>query len=39
MLQFLQSWRERGWQVIDASTYEKVWHRYGGSVATHPEEI
>ncbi|MFG3691849.1 GNAT family N-acetyltransferase [Stutzerimonas stutzeri] len=39
MLQFLQSWRERGWQVIDASTYAKVWHRYGGSVATHPAVV
>lgn len=39
MLQFLQSWRERGWRVIDASTYSEVWQRYGGSVATHPEVI
>ena len=39
MLQFLQSWRERGWQVVDAGTYAEVWQRYGGSVATHPEVI
>ena len=39
MLQFLQSWRERGWCVIDASTYAEVWQRYGGSVATHPDVI
>lgn len=39
MLQFLQSWRERGWRVIDASTYAEAWQRYGGSVATHPEVI
>lgn len=39
MLQFLQSWRERGWSVIDASAYTEVWRRYGGSVATHPDVI
>lgn len=39
MSQFLQSWRERGWRVIDASTYAEAWQRYGGSVATHPEVI
>lgn len=39
MLQFLQGWRERGWQLIDASVYAQAWHRYGGSVATHPEVI
>ncbi|AHL77054.1 acetyltransferase [Stutzerimonas stutzeri] len=39
MLQFLQSWRERGWRTIDASTYAEVWHRYGGSVATHPTVV
>ncbi|WP_226688100.1 GNAT family N-acetyltransferase [Stutzerimonas stutzeri] len=39
MLQFLQSWCERGWRVIDASTYAEAWQRYGGSVATHPEVI
>nr|WP_314525772.1 antimicrobial resistance protein Mig-14 [uncultured Pseudomonas sp.] len=36
MLNRLQGWRERGWAVIDASTYADAWHRYGGSVATHP---
>ncbi|MDX2353588.1 GNAT family N-acetyltransferase [Stutzerimonas xanthomarina] len=39
MFQFLHSWRERGWRVIDVSTYSEVWQRYGGSVATHPEVI
>ncbi|WP_222909649.1 GNAT family N-acetyltransferase [Pseudomonas sp. DNDY-54] len=39
MLQFLQSWRERGWCVIDASRYAEAWQRYGGSVATHPDVI
>src|SRR5690606_22936205 len=39
MLQFFQSWRERGWQNIDAITYAEIWQRYGGSVATHPEVI
>lgn len=36
MLNRLQGWRERGWSVIDASTYEQTWNRFGGSVATHP---
>jgi hypothetical protein len=36
MLNRLQSWRERGWSVIDASTYADAWQRFGGSVATHP---
>jgi hypothetical protein len=36
MLNRLQAWRERGWAVVDASTYAQAWHRYGGSVATHP---
>ncbi|MEN2506407.1 GNAT family N-acetyltransferase [Stutzerimonas stutzeri] len=39
MLSYSRIWRERGWQVIDASTYAKVWHRYGGSVATHPAVV
>lgn len=39
MLQFLQSWRERGWRVIDAAIYAQAWQRYGGSVATHPEVV
>ncbi|RBA52978.1 GNAT family N-acetyltransferase [Stutzerimonas zhaodongensis] len=39
MLRFLQSWRERGWCIIAASTYAEAWQRYGGSVATHPEVI
>ena len=36
MLNRLQGWRERGWAVIDGPTYADAWHRYGGSVATHP---
>ncbi|MBH1967365.1 MAG: antimicrobial resistance protein Mig-14 [Pseudomonadales bacterium] len=36
MLNRFQSWRERGWSVIDASTYADAWLRFGGSVATHP---
>ena len=36
MLNRFQGWRERGWSVIDASTYATTWQRFGGSVATHP---
>ena len=36
MLNRLQGWRERGWTQIDADTYQQVWQRFGGSVATHP---
>ncbi|MBD9442325.1 antimicrobial resistance protein Mig-14 [Pseudomonas sp. PDM04] len=36
MLNRFQGWRERGWTVIDAATYDQTWQRYGGSVATHP---
>lgn len=39
MLHFIQGWRERGWHVIDAPTYAEIWHRYGGSVATHPDIV
>ncbi len=39
MLSNLRSWRERGWQVIDASAYAQAWHRYGGSLATHPDVV
>jgi len=39
MLQFLKSWRERGWCEIDADTYAQIWQRYGGSVATHPAVV
>ncbi|WP_313085857.1 GNAT family N-acetyltransferase [Pseudomonas sp.] len=39
MLSYLRSWRERGWRVIDASAYAQAWHRYGGSLATHPEVV
>lgn len=36
MLNRFRGWRERGWTLIDAATYEQAWHRFGGSVATHP---
>lgn len=39
MLNYLQAWRERGWHPITADDYSKAWHRWGGSVATHPEII
>lgn len=39
LLNKLQWFRERGWQEIEASDYEKTWHTYGGSVATHPTII
>ncbi|AYG46953.1 GNAT family N-acetyltransferase [Pseudomonas sp. Leaf58] len=36
MLNRIQAFRERGWQVIDAKAYAAAWARFGGSVATHP---
>lgn len=39
MLNRFQGWRERGWSVVDASTYSDAWQRYGGSVATHPQVV
>ncbi|MDH0305212.1 MULTISPECIES: antimicrobial resistance protein Mig-14 [unclassified Pseudomonas] len=39
MLNHLQAWRERGWQVIDAAEYSAAWQRFGGSVATHPQVV
>jgi hypothetical protein len=36
MLNWLRSFRERGWQEIDAVRYVQIWQRFGGSVATHP---
>ncbi len=36
MLNRIQAFRERGWQVIDAKAYAEAWARFGGSVATHP---
>ncbi|MFJ4432625.1 antimicrobial resistance protein Mig-14 [Pseudomonas sp. NPDC089395] len=36
MLNSIQAFRERGWQVIDAAAYAEAWARFGGSVATHP---
>ncbi|MEO4045488.1 GNAT family N-acetyltransferase [Pseudomonas sp. CAU 1711] len=39
MLNWLRSYRERGWQEIDAATYAATWQRFGGSVATHPQVV
>ena len=39
MLNRFQGWRERGWTLIDAQTYQTTWQRYGGSVATHPTVV
>ncbi|WDY58519.1 antimicrobial resistance protein Mig-14 [Pseudomonas sp. PSKL.D1] len=36
MLNHIQVFRERGWQVIDDLAYAEAWARFGGSVATHP---
>jgi len=36
MLNHIQAFRERGWQVIDANAYAEAWARFGGSVATYP---
>jgi len=36
MFNRFQAIRERGWTQIDAPAYSQVWHRFGGSVATHP---
>ncbi len=39
MLNRFQGWRERGWAVVDAPVYSEAWHRFGGSVATHPQVV
>ncbi|MEG0247896.1 MAG: antimicrobial resistance protein Mig-14 [Pseudomonas sp.] len=39
MLNRIQAFRERGWQVIDAKAYAEAWARFGGSVATHPQVV
>ncbi|NVZ20153.1 antimicrobial resistance protein Mig-14 [Pseudomonas costantinii] len=39
MLNRFQGWRERGWSVVDASTYSDAWQGFGGSVATHPQVV
>lgn len=39
MLSYLRAWRERGWEPVDAATYARAWHEFGGSVATHPEVV
>lgn len=39
MLNLFQGFRERGWSLSDAATYQQVWQQHGGSVATHPEVV
>ncbi len=39
MLNRLRSYREQGWQPIDAAAYADAWQRFGGSVATHPQVV
>lgn len=39
MLNRFQGVRERGWTEIDAAAYTQAWHRFGGSVATHPQVV
>ncbi len=39
MFSFFRSWRERGWSSISAEDYSAAWHRWGGSVATHPDFV
>ncbi|WP_347906124.1 GNAT family N-acetyltransferase [Pseudomonas purpurea] len=39
MLSHWRVWRENGWTPIDADAYAQAWHRFGGSVATHPEVV
>lgn len=39
MLGVLRSYRERGWQEIDAAAYAATWQHFGGSVATHPQVV
>lgn len=36
VLNRFRSFRERGWQEIDAATYAEAWACHGGSVITHP---
>ncbi|MCM2265312.1 MAG: antimicrobial resistance protein Mig-14 [Desulfuromonadales bacterium] len=39
MLNRFRSFRERGWQEIDAATYAEAWALHGGSVITHPDVV
>jgi len=39
LLEFLPSWREKGWEPVSPEHYAEIWQRYGGSVATHPEFV
>jgi hypothetical protein len=39
MLNRLRVFRERGWTPIAAADYAAAWHRFGGSVATHPDVV
>lgn len=39
MMGALRFWRERGWQPIGPEAYAQAWHRFGGSVSTHPQVV
>ena len=39
MFNVFRGWRERGWSAVDAPAYAQAWHRFGGSVATHPDVV
>ena len=39
MLNLVPAFREKGWTAIDAGTYAITWHRFGGSVMTHPAVV
>lgn len=39
LLNFVRSWRERGWVEISATEYGEAWQRFGGSVVTHPDVV
>jgi len=39
MLNFFRRFREHGWQPITAGDYAKLWHKFGGSVITHPDVV
>ena len=39
MLNWFRPYRERGWHSIDEKTYAAAWHKFGGSVITHPDFV
>ena len=39
MLNLVPAFREKGWTTIDAGTYAIAWHRFGGSLMTHPTVV